>query len=225
MATHTRNPRTVKTPRGGVTLRKERERVAHRREIVRAARAVFAEKGFDNATLEEIAARAEFGKGTVYNYFDSKEALFTAAMSDLFDDIMRIATAVCDLKVSARESLAEYMRRMVAYYQANFDFCRKLMGEWVRAELEDFTCPTGELHARIQAIAEPLAKLLRAGMRRKEIRRADPMVLAKMFMGLVHDYYIMNLAPSKRARNIETQVDLVVSVFFDGIAGSESGKT
>jgi hypothetical protein len=138
---------------------------------------------------------------------------------------MDIATAVCDLKVSVRESLAEYMRRMVAYYQTNFDFCRKLMSEWVRAELEDLTCPTGELHARIQAIAEPLAKLLRAGIRRKEIRHADPMVLAKMFMGMVHDYYIMNLGPSKRARNIETQVELVVSVFFDGIAAPESGTT
>lgn len=223
MATPQRTPRTKTIPRSGVTARKERERVAHRREIVRAARAVFAEKGFDSATLEEIAARAEFGKGTVYNYFDSKEALFAAAMLDLFDDIMGIATAVSGLKASVRESLAEFMRRMFAYYQANFDFCRRLMGEWVRAELEDFTCPAGELHARIQAIAEPLAKLLQAGMRRKEIRRSDPMVLAKMFMGMVHDYYIMNLARSKRAGDIEAQVDLVVSVFFDGIAVSESG--
>jgi AcrR family transcriptional regulator len=198
--------------------RKDRERLARRKEIVRAARAVFAEKGFEHATLEEIAERAEFGKGTVYNYFDSKETLFTAAMMDLFDDVTGIARAVCDLKIPAREALAEYMRRTVAYFQTNFDFCRMLMREWVRPELEGLTCPMDELHARVQAVAEPLAQFMKAAMRRKEIRRADPMVLAKMFIGLVHDYYIMNLAPPRPAGDIETQVELVVSVFFDGIA-------
>ncbi|NNE70602.1 MAG: helix-turn-helix transcriptional regulator, partial [Rhodothermales bacterium] len=47
--------------------RRERERLARRREILDAARTVFAERGFVGATLEEIASRAEFGKGTLYN--------------------------------------------------------------------------------------------------------------------------------------------------------------
>ena len=110
--------------------RKERERLARRREIIHAAQAVFAEKGFENATLEEIAERAEFGKGTVYNYFDSKETLFTASMMDLFDDVTGIARQISELGVPVREALAEYVRRMVAYYQANFDFCRMLMFFW-----------------------------------------------------------------------------------------------
>jgi len=218
MATNRRTSQSKKTQGAEPASRKERERLARRKEIVRAARAVFAEKGFEHATLEEIAERAEFGKGTVYNYFDSKETLFTAAMMDLFDDATRIGRAVCDPKVPAREVLAEYMRQTVAYFQANFDFCRMLMQEWVRPELEGRTCPMDELHARVQAVAEPLAQFMKAAMRRKEIRRADPMVLAKMFIGMVHDYYIMNLAPPRPAGDIGTQVEMVVSVFFDGIA-------
>jgi hypothetical protein len=133
---------------------------------------------------------------------------------------------VCDPKVPAREVLAEYMRQTVAYFQANFDFCRMLMQEWVRPELEGRTCPMDELHARVQAVAEPLAQFMKAAMRRKEIRRADPMVLAKMFIGMVHDYYIMNLAPPRPAGDIGTHVELVVSVFFDGIAAPPGrGKT
>ena len=56
--------------------RKERERVRHRTEIIRAAEAIFAEKGFHGATIEDIARRAEFAVGTIYNFFKGKEDLY-----------------------------------------------------------------------------------------------------------------------------------------------------
>lgn len=49
-------------------------------EIVRAALAVFAEKGFAAAKLEEIAARAGVSKGALYLYFETKEDLFRAVV-------------------------------------------------------------------------------------------------------------------------------------------------
>jgi AcrR family transcriptional regulator len=50
-------------------------------EIVAAALAVFAEKGFAAARLEEIAARAGISKGALYLYFETKEALFRAVVA------------------------------------------------------------------------------------------------------------------------------------------------
>ena len=47
--------------------------------IIQAAVMVFAQKGYANATVADIAARAEIGKGTIYEYFASKEDLFFAA--------------------------------------------------------------------------------------------------------------------------------------------------
>ena len=46
--------------------------------ITKAAVMVFAHKGYANATVADIAARAEIGKGTIYEYFASKEDLFFA---------------------------------------------------------------------------------------------------------------------------------------------------
>jgi len=57
--------------------RRERERRRHRQEIVEAAERVFAHKGFHGATVEEIAQEAEFAVGTIYNFFASKEELYT----------------------------------------------------------------------------------------------------------------------------------------------------
>jgi len=65
--------------------RRERERSARRQEILRIARAVFSEKSFYQATLEEIAERAEFAKGTIYGYFSSKEDLFECLITEELD--------------------------------------------------------------------------------------------------------------------------------------------
>lgn len=53
-----------------------------RRQILDGARAVFLAQGFDAASMEEIARTAGVSKGTLYVYFDSKEALFTAVVME-----------------------------------------------------------------------------------------------------------------------------------------------
>jgi AcrR family transcriptional regulator len=47
--------------------RRERERLARRREILEAARKVFAARGYEGSTLDEVAREAEFAKGTLYS--------------------------------------------------------------------------------------------------------------------------------------------------------------
>ena len=58
--------------------RKAREKAARRDAILEGARAVFAEKGLHATTIDDIAQRAELGKGTIYLYFKSKEEMFAA---------------------------------------------------------------------------------------------------------------------------------------------------
>lgn len=55
--------------------RRERERERHRMEIPEAAEDVFSQKGIAGATVEDVAARAEFAVGTLYNFFPSKDEL------------------------------------------------------------------------------------------------------------------------------------------------------
>jgi AcrR family transcriptional regulator len=64
--------------------------MTHQREIIAAARSVFASKGFKQTTMEDIAAVAEYGKGTIYNYFDGKEELFRLVLDDSFSDLLAI---------------------------------------------------------------------------------------------------------------------------------------
>ena len=64
--------------------RREREKLQHRQEILDAAVKVFAEKGFYNATLDEVAQKAEFSKGALYLYFSSKEDILHSIIVMVF---------------------------------------------------------------------------------------------------------------------------------------------
>ena len=55
--------------------RRERERLRQREEILEAALRLFVEKGYHDVSMREIADAAEFATGTLYTFFQSKEAL------------------------------------------------------------------------------------------------------------------------------------------------------
>ncbi len=63
---------------------REKKRDATRKALIEAAARLFAEREYDTVTVDEIAALAEVAKGTVYNYFTSKEEMAAALANDLF---------------------------------------------------------------------------------------------------------------------------------------------
>ncbi len=90
-----------------------RKRLATRRAISLAADRLFREKGFDTVTVDEIAAAADVGRMTVFNYFPRKEDMF-------FDrdeegrEILREALRQRDPEVSPIETLRRLVHRLVA---------------------------------------------------------------------------------------------------------------
>ena len=70
----TRDDRAQKPPRSRMTAAERRE------QLIEIARKVFSEKGFDGASIEEIAARAEVSKPVVYEHFGGKEGLYAVVV-------------------------------------------------------------------------------------------------------------------------------------------------
>lgn len=62
----------------GIKERKEREKERRRQQIIVAAKRVFSDKGFNKATMEDIAREAELSPGTLYLYFKNKEELYAS---------------------------------------------------------------------------------------------------------------------------------------------------
>jgi len=62
--------------------RRERKKAASRQQIIAAAIALFAKRGIHDVTVDEIARAADVGKGTIYNYFETKEDIVVAYLVD-----------------------------------------------------------------------------------------------------------------------------------------------
>lgn len=75
---------------------RRRRKEARPGEIVEAGLLEFAENGFAGARLEDVAARAGVVKGTIYRYFDSKEALFEAAVKSRVSVVLDDVEALID---------------------------------------------------------------------------------------------------------------------------------
>jgi len=81
-----------------------------RQIILQAAIKVFSERGFEKATVDEIAERAGIAKGTVYYHFASKKQLFLALIEDgvdRMDQVLRAETTGCN-------TLKEVLTRVIA---------------------------------------------------------------------------------------------------------------
>ena len=92
-----------------VESRRERKKAAARTHILSTAIDLFSRHGIDAVTIDEIAAAADVGKGTIYNYFATKEDIVVAFMADLE---ARLAPAVARFRPGERpvdRVLADYI--------------------------------------------------------------------------------------------------------------------
>jgi AcrR family transcriptional regulator len=112
------------------TLRADARR--NRERIVSSGRELFARDG-PEAQMDEIAARAGVGIGTVYRHFPTKEALLTAMVRDRFQEFAEIAT-LAEESVDAREALQTVMLRSAEAVEGDVGFQLAMMGseelEW-----------------------------------------------------------------------------------------------
>src|ERR1700716_915203 len=90
--------------------RRERNKAATRRQIVAAAVEIFSTRGLDSPTVEEIATRADVGKGTIYNYFQTKEDMVVAFMVDLERDVQARVARFGSLRKPLPEILAAFIK-------------------------------------------------------------------------------------------------------------------
>ena len=74
-------------PERSTSSAKMSRRFRRRDEILRTATDLFSEKGYHELTMEEIAEEIGVSKGTIYNYFSSKENLYLEILRESFEAI------------------------------------------------------------------------------------------------------------------------------------------
>ena len=100
----------------GIYERKQREKERRRQEILSAAREVFSKKGFNSATMEEIASKAELSPGTLYLYFKNKEELHTSLSIDILAYLGSEISKVVELDISVEDKIERFRDVFIDVY-------------------------------------------------------------------------------------------------------------
>lgn len=202
--------------------RKEREWLRHEQEILDAAERVFCHKGFHAAGIQEIATEADFGVGTIYRYFKSKDEIYQAMFLRKAQHVLQLCREAAALTSDPVEQLRQVVLTKSRYFYRHRDFFRIYFTEMRSAGCQPH--PSGSL-AMLQLFAdfqEWLTTIFEAGIRQGLFRPIKPRYLAAVFEGLGNAFRIIYLE-EESADDFEARLNIVLSIFFDGCRVASRG--
>lgn len=201
----------------------KREQPSRVAQILDAATSVFARRGFDEARVDDVAAEAGLAKGTVYLYFRSKDALIEALVGRLVEfELARLrALAASDDPVPAR--LARFVHDYTAEMERMAPLAPMFLQVYARAARH--ASVKRVLATYMDAYVAEIAKLLRTGVERGEIRTADPGAAALHLGALLEGIALLWLVMPERVPLAAT-ADAALQTVLDGLvaAGSDAGS-
>jgi AcrR family transcriptional regulator len=100
----------------GIYERKQREKQRRRRDIINAAQKIFSVKGFNSATMEEIASEAELSPGTIYLYFKNKEELHISLSIDILKYLSTQIHKVVNQDIHVEEKIERFRDVFIDLY-------------------------------------------------------------------------------------------------------------
>ena len=95
-----------------VESRREANKRKSRQKILKASRRLFRENGYENTMIEEVAAKAEVSKATLYNYFPNKDSLLVGTMDDVIESFEKFIRGF-DSQMKADEKIYMAMKFLI----------------------------------------------------------------------------------------------------------------
>jgi AcrR family transcriptional regulator len=202
--------------------RKEREREQHRQEILSAARQLFADKGFHNVSMQEIAAAAEFATGTLYNFFPSKEDLFFELLLATVEEHLATVLPVLEAPGDERDKLSLFIRLHSRIVRERGTALRLYLLEGQGRYL-----PGPRVEAKKKEIDErvitPLSNVIAAGIQKGFFNDMDSLIAAKCLTAALESLVWVAIAGSQ-AGDLDADLKKAEVVFFSGLLKSPGEK-
>ena len=194
---------------------------ARREQIVEAATRVFAQKGFRRATTREVAREAGISEGTIYNYFEDKDALLMAILQRLNETERRVEDFEEGMATDFEGFLRDYLSRRMSLIWENREVFRVVFSEMlVNAELR-------ELYLR--RVVEPTMRIaeenFRSRMERGEVRHTDAPLATRSVAGAVLGVLVLGLLGDEEIGSRPDEVpDVLAGLLICGLGATEGGR-
>jgi len=169
-------------------LTAERRRQQTREYLLRAASQVFAERGFHEATLDEVAAAAGYTKGAVYSNFKNKEDLFLALLEDAYArDMAAIKKTLEASDVPPEARLGDFVQMM----RGEMEYVPNLGALYLEFHLYALRNPTARerMNELERADVRAIADILESERTQREIEIDEPVertarIIVALFRGI-----------------------------------------
>ncbi|UER55936.1 TetR/AcrR family transcriptional regulator [Kineosporiaceae bacterium SCSIO 59966] len=184
-----------------------------REQLLDIGRRLFAEKGYEGTSVEEIAARAQVSKPVVYEHFGGKEGLYAVVVDREIETLLEGITGALVSEGHPRELLERAALALLDYIEGSTDGFRILVRDSPVAQ------STGTFASLISDVASQVEHILVAEYRRRGLDARTAPMYAQMLVGMVAltgQWWLDNRKPKKA----DVAAHLV-NLAWNGLSGLE----
>lgn len=188
-----------------------------REQLVVVGRRLFAEKGVEGTTVEEIASQAQVSKPLVYEHFGGKEGLYAVVVDREIATLLGAITGALDGSATARHLLERAALALLGYIESNTDGFRILVRDSPPGQA------TGSFASLISDVASQVEHILAAEFKRRRLDPKTAPLYAQMLVGMVAipgQWWL----DSRRFKKEEVAAHLV-NLAWNGLVGMKAKPT
>lgn len=197
----------------GLQSRLERKKERTRRRIIETGIRLVRQYGFEAATMEQIAEEADIAKGTLYNYFPSKEAIISAYVAQAFSE--RHPDRISQLRQlpDTRSRLAAILENLMERVQAQQDVFEWFLAYRVRHVVSLRPDMSEEVKSGFGALA---VEIIQLGQQSAEIRDDLPLDIMVDLFEFIFVEIAKQFYAAPETFDVHRAIEQGVSLFLSG---------
>ncbi|MBN2541666.1 TetR/AcrR family transcriptional regulator [bacterium] len=200
--------------------RRKREKERRRNDIINAALKLFASKGFNNTTVDDIANEIELSKGTIYLYFESKEDIFHKLIKDKLAKFNHTIKSCLKSKGSAIDVLKYAIQAHLEFFESQKQLIKILLFEqkWsVQDESPVQQILVSHREEHIKMICKLLKPAFKEGLFKKVNIRKAAAILIGLLYAVTGEWIFTD-----EVYKLSDEKDLVFDLFCNGLKIKEN---
>ena len=150
-----------------------------REQLIEVGRKLFADKGFEATTVEEIAAKAGVSKPVVYEHFGGKEGLYAVVVDREIAALLGAITGALEADAGSRKTLERTALALLDYIEGSTDGFRILVRDSPPGQ------NTGSFASLMSDVASQVEHILAAEFKRRKLDPKAAPLYAQMLVGMV----------------------------------------
>ena len=204
-------------PSGQTSSRSRMTGKQRREQLIEVGRTLFAEKGFEATTVEEIASKASVSKPVVYEHFGGKEGLYAVVVDREIRTLLDGITSALSAETTSRGLLEAAALSLLDYIEGSTDGFRILVRDSPAGQ------STGSFASLISDVASQVEHILAAEFKSRKLDPRTAPLYAQMLVGMVAltgQWWV----DSRKFKKADVAAHLV-NLAWNGLSGLEAKPT